>query len=93
MLRKFQSAARWLAAAVLVLLSIAGAMLPFIPGFVFFALAVAVVASESHLVRKWLRWVKRRFPRALSRMRVPLGPSPTARRAASRRNEPPDDAG
>ena len=71
-----KSAVRWFAAAVLVLLGIAGALLPVVPGFVFFALAIAILASDSHVVRKWLRWSRRRYPRFLRKMKVPLGPRP-----------------
>lgn len=91
MIRTFASAARWFLAAVLMLLAIAGAMLPILPGFVFFGLAIAVMATESHLVRKWLRWLRRRFPRPLSRMKVPKGPTPAGERAAKKRETAADE--
>lgn len=79
MIRHVASAARWFAAAILVLLGIAGVMLPVVPGFLFFALAIALLASESHQLRRWLRWSRRRFPVGLRWMKVPRGPRPKRR--------------
>lgn len=91
MIRHFASAARWFAAAILVLLGIAGVMLPVVPGFLFFALAIALLATESHQIRRWLRWSRLRFPRILRWMKIPRGPRPQRRRESP--PPPPTSAG
>jgi hypothetical protein len=80
-----RSAVRWFAAGILVLLGVAGSLLPIVPGFVFFGLAIVLLAGESHFLRKWLRWVRLRYPKGLRWMRIPRGPTPAGE--ARRRDE------
>jgi len=97
MIRHVKRAFRWALIVLLFLLGIAGFLLPIIPGFVFFAAAIALLATESHSLRRRLRWLRRRFPRWLRRFKIPVGPTPsglerTRARRDSSQNEGTDSA-
>jgi len=60
---------RWakiLAGWKFILLGVAGFILPIMPGFVFLAVGLYILADEYAWARRWLDWLRRRFPRYAS---------------------------
>jgi len=53
---------------VLILVGVIGALLPIIPGFVFFFLGLALLSGESVWLRRKLEAVKERFPRQMGKV-------------------------
>jgi uncharacterized membrane protein YbaN (DUF454 family) len=44
------------------IMSVIGGLLPFLQGWVFFAIALAILAKESKIARDWIRVARRRWP-------------------------------
>jgi uncharacterized membrane protein YbaN (DUF454 family) len=44
-------------------MGVLGALLPILPGWLFFAIALMIFAEESPLVRGWIRRLRQRWPK------------------------------
>jgi uncharacterized membrane protein YbaN (DUF454 family) len=54
----------WLAVGfVFLALAVVGSLLPFLQGWIFFLIALAIFARESETVRGWIRAARKRWPK------------------------------
>ncbi len=51
-----------LAIAVCLVLSVIGGLLPILQGWIFFVIALYLLATEFEAGRRWVRWARRRWP-------------------------------